>query len=191
MKSLPIKNTSLTLEETNLILKARFTITRLDKIRDIFLFSCFTGLSYNDIKNLTINNLVIAPDGKYWLKIYVQKSNTPIKIPLLDTSRTIIEKYRNSSNETGSLLPVPSIQKTNYYLKEVGKECKLEKHLTFNFARHTFICTIIMGNDLETSIVNKLIGRKVQGNSKITDFQLYKAMKTVSEKLKGNNIINI
>lgn len=48
-----------------------------------------------------------------------------------------------------------------------------------------------MGNDLETSIVNKLIGRKVQGNSKITDFQLYKAMKTVSEKLKGNNIINI
>ena len=60
MKSLPIKNTSLTLEETNLILKARFTITRLDKIRDIFLFSCFTGLSYNDIKNLTINNLVIT-----------------------------------------------------------------------------------------------------------------------------------
>ena len=172
MKSLPIKNTSLTLEETNLILKARFTITRLDKIRDIFLFSCFTGLSYNDIKNLTINNLVITPDGKYWLKIYVQKSNTPIKIPLLDISRTIIVKYRNSSNETGSLLPVPSIQKTN-------------------FARHTFICTIIMGNDLETSIVNKLIGRKVQGNSKITDFQLYKAMKTVSEKLKGNNIINI
>ena len=76
-------------------------------------------------------------------------------------------------------------------LKEIGKECKLEKHLTFNFARHTFICTIIMGNDLETSIVNKLIGRKVQGNSKITDFQLYKAMKTVSEKSKGNNIINI
>ena len=71
MKSLPIKNTSLTLEETNLILKARFTITRLDKIRDIFLFSCFTGLSYNDIKNLTINNLVITPDGKYWLKICV------------------------------------------------------------------------------------------------------------------------
>ena len=160
-------------------------------MRYLFLFSCFTGLSYNDIKNLTINNLVITPDGKYWLKIYVQKSNTPIKIPLLDISRTIIEKYRNSSNETGSLLPVPSIQKTNYYLKEVGKECKLEKHLTFNFARHTFICTIIMGNDLETSIVNKLIGRKVQGNSKITDFQLYKAMKTVSEKLKGNNIINI
>ena len=63
MKSLPIKNTSLTLEETNLILKARLTITRLDKIRDIFLFSCFTGLSYNDIKNLTINNLVITPDG--------------------------------------------------------------------------------------------------------------------------------
>ena len=63
MKSLPIKNTSLTLEETNLILKALLTITRLDKIRDIFLFSCFTGLSYNDIKNLTINNLVITPDG--------------------------------------------------------------------------------------------------------------------------------
>lgn len=191
MKSLPIKNTSLTLEEVSLILKARFTTVRLDKIRDIFLFSCFTGLNYSDIKNLTTKNLVVTPNGKYWIKIYIQKSSVPMNIPLLDIPRIILEKYSEYSNSTGLLLPVPSIQKTNYYLKEVGKECKLEKHLTFNFARHTFICTIIMGNDLETSIVNKLIGRKVQGNSKITDFQLYKAMKTVSEKLKGNNIINI
>lgn len=69
MKLLPIKNTCLTLEEVSLILKVRFTTVRLDKIRDIFLFSCFTGLNYNDIKNLTTKNLVVTPNGKYWIKI--------------------------------------------------------------------------------------------------------------------------
>lgn len=191
MKSRSIKNTLLTLDEVNLILKARFTKPRIDKIRDIFLFSCFTGLCYNDIKNLTTNNLLTTPDGKCRLKVYVLKSSVSIKIPLLDIPRSIIEKYRDSSNETGSLLPVPSIQKANHYLKEVGEECRIEKQLTFIFARHTFFCTFIMGNDLETAIVNKLTGRKVQGKSKITDIQLYKAMNKVSEKLKENNIINI
>lgn len=127
MKLLPIKNTCLTLEEVSLILKVRFTTVRLDKIRDIFLFSCFTGLNYNDIKNLTTKNLVVTPNGKYWIKIYIQKSSVPMNIPLLDIPRIILEKYSEYSNSTGLLLPVPSIQKMNYYLKEVGEECKIEK----------------------------------------------------------------
>lgn len=125
MKLLPIKNTCLTLEEVSLILKARFTTVRLDKIRDIFLFSCFTGLNYSDIKNLTTKNLVVTPNGKYWIKIYIQKSSVPMNIPLLDIPRIILEKYSEYSNSTGLLLPVPSIQKMNYYLKEVGEECKI------------------------------------------------------------------
>lgn len=188
---LPIKDTSLTLDEISLMLKARFVTERLDKIRDIFLFSCFTGLSYNDIRNLTTKNLVITTDGKYWIKIYIQKSSVPMNIPLLDIPRSILEKYRDYSNSTGLLLPVPSIQKMNYYLKEVSGECKIEKQLTFHKARHTFVCTIIKGNDLETKIVNKLTGRKSLNSEKVTDFQLYKAMRKISDNLKENNIINI
>lgn len=191
MKLLLIKDTSLTLDEIRLMLKTRFVTGRLDKIRDIFLFSCFTGLSYNDIKKLTIKNLVITPDGKYRIRIYIQKNSIPMNIPLLDIPRSIIEKYRDYSNCTGLLLPVPSIQKMNYYLKEVGEECKIEKSLTFNFARHTFVYAIIKGNGLATKIVNKLTGRKFLNSEKTTDFQLYKAMGKVSEKLKENNIINI
>ena len=191
MKLLPIKNTCLTLEEVSLILKVRFTTVRLDKIRDIFLFSCFTGLNYNDIKNLTTKNLVVTPNGKYWIKIYIQKSSVPMNIPLLDIPRIILEKYSEYSNSTGLLLPVPSIQKMNYYLKEVGEECKIEKQLTFNFARHTFVYTILKGNGLATETVNKLTGRKSLNCGKVTDFQLYKAMEKVSEKLKENNIIHI
>ena len=62
-----------------------------------------------------------------------------MNIPLLDIPRIILEKYSEYSNSTGLLLPIPSIQKMNYYLKEVGEECKIEKQLTFNFARHTFV----------------------------------------------------
>ena len=76
-------------------------------------------------------------------------------------------------------------------LKEVGEECKIEKQLTFNFARHTFVYTILKGNGLATETVNKLTGRKSLSCGKVTDFQLYKAMEKVSEKLKENNIINI
>ena len=76
MKLLPIKNTCLTLEEVSLILKARFTTVRLDKIRDIFLFSCFTGLNYSNIKNLTTKNLVVTPNGKYWIKLYTEKQRS-------------------------------------------------------------------------------------------------------------------
>ena len=90
MKLLPIKNTCLTLEEVSLILKARFTTVRLDKIRDIFLFSCFTGLNYSDIKNLTTKNLVVTPNGKYWIKIYIQKSSVPMNIPLLDIGKSSV-----------------------------------------------------------------------------------------------------
>lgn len=191
MNLLSINNTSLTFEEVGFILKAQFTTTRLDKIRDIFLFSCFTGLSYNNIRNLTTKNLVFTPDGKYWIKIYIQKSSVPMNIPLLDIPHSILEKYRDYSNSTGLLLPVPSIQKMNYYLKEVGGECKIKKQLTFYKARHTFVYTIIRGNDLETKTVNKLTGRKSLNCDKVTDFQLYKAMRKISDKLKENNIINI
>ena len=98
MNLLPIKSSCLTLEEVSLILKARFTTAHLDKIRDIFLFSCFTGLNYSDIKKLTTKNLVVTPDGKYWIKIYIQKSSVPMNIPLLDMPHSILEKYRDYSN---------------------------------------------------------------------------------------------
>lgn len=111
MKLLPIKNTCLTLEEVSLILKARFTTVRLDKIRDIFLFSCFTGLNYSDIKNLTTKNLVVTPKGKYWIKIYIQKSSVPMNIPLLDIPRIILEKYSEYSNSTGYCCLYPAFKR--------------------------------------------------------------------------------
>jgi len=127
----------LTQEDVEKILKKEFVIKRLELVRDIFIFSCFTGLSYIDVKNLTNKEIRTSFDNNLWIMTKRQKTKVDSNILLLDVPKMIIEKYKGKS-VNDQVLPILSNQKMNAYLKEVGDLCEIDKELTFHLARHTF-----------------------------------------------------
>ncbi len=137
------------------------------KVRDIFVFGCYTGLSYIDIKNLTKNNIVYGIDGKKWVSFYREKSSIPTKVPLLDKVLDILEKY-SDYDTTNRLLPVYSNQKMNIYIKEIASICEITKKLTCHVARHTFATTVTLSNGVPIETVSKLLG-----HSKLSTTRIY------------------
>lgn len=152
--------------ELKFIEETRFTRDTLETTKNIFLFACYTGLSYIDVKNLTIDNLIQGVNGKDWIYCRREKSQTPMKIPLLEKAREILQKYQDPVSEI--LLPVYSNQKTNNYLKEIAEQCKIPKKLSFHVARHTFATTITLSNGVPIETVSKLLG-----HSKLSTTQIY------------------
>lgn len=150
--------------------------------RDVFVFSCYTGLAYCDVFSLTQENIVLGIDGNKWLMTQREKTATKVRVPLLNTAMTIIEKYQEHPKciQTGKLLPVYSNQKMNQYIKEVTKKLKIEKHLTFHIARHTFATTVTLSNGVPIETVSKLLG-----HSKIATTQIYARVieKKISEDM--------
>ncbi len=147
-----------------------FISDRLDRVRDLFVFSCYTGISYVDIMNLTPNNLVLGMDGSNWIMTKRKKTNVPVKVPLLGKALKIINKYKDHPMTciSESLLPIITNEKLNAYLKEVANFVGIEKNLTFHMARHTFATTITLSNGVPIETVSKLLG-----HSKISTTQIY------------------
>ncbi|PCJ93286.1 MAG: integrase [Flavobacteriaceae bacterium] len=136
-------------------------------VRDVFIFSCYTGLSYIDMKQLTKNNIVYGIDGNKWLSFYRQKNTEPVKVPLLDKALEILEKYSDYDN-SNKLLPVYSNQKMNTYIKEIATICEINKNLTCHVARHTFATTVTLSNGVPIETVSKLLG-----HTKLSTTQIY------------------
>lgn len=155
-----------------------FKITRLQWVRDLFVFSCYTGLSYIDVMRLTPGNITIRMDGEYWLTTNRQKTNNPVRVPLLPKALEIIAKYKGHTRALaeGSLFPNISNQKLNSYLKEIADMCDINKNLTFHLARHTFATTVTLTNGVPIESVSKMLG-----HSKITTTQIY--AKVIEKKL--------
>jgi len=109
----------------------------LELVRDIFIFSCFTGPAYIDVKNLTEKNIRTSFDGNLWIMTKRQITKVESNILLLDVPKMILEKYKGVS-PNGRLLPILGNQKMNSYLKEIADVCEINKELTFHIARHTF-----------------------------------------------------
>lgn len=143
---------------------------RLERIRDCFVFSCYTGLSYVDVKELNSNNIVKGIDGNHWISTKREKTDKPVKVPLLPKAREILEKYMHcpEMENKESLLPISSNQKTNTYLKEIAHFCDIDKNLTFHVARHTFATTVMLSNGVPIETVSKLLG-----HSKLSTTQIY------------------
>ena len=158
----------LTQNEVDIVLNFDFEINSLNKTRDIFIFACYTGLSYIDVKNLTKDNIVRGIDGSNWIYTSRQKTDQPVKIPILDTAQYIIEKYKEEMRSDKRLLPVFSNQKINDYLKKIATKTKIHKNLTFHCARHTFATTITLSNGVPIETVSKLLG-----HSKLSTTQIY------------------
>lgn len=146
------------------------SIERLMVVKDLFVFSCYTGISYVDIVQLTENNIVIGIDGSPWIMANRVKTGAPFKIPLLPKAATLIDKYKDhySTNDTSSLLPKLSNQKLNSYLKEIADLCGIKKNLTFHMARHTFATTVTLSNGVPIETVSKLLG-----HTKLSTTQIY------------------
>ena len=178
----------LTEKEVEKIIKKKFATDRLNNVRDIFIFSCFTGLAYIDVKNLTEDNLRTGFDGKLWIMTHRQKTDTNVNVPLLDIPLKILAKYKNNlSNKV--LLPVLSNQKMNSYLKEIGDLCGIDKNLTFHLARHTFATTITLAKGVPIETVSKMLGhtniQTTQIYARITNSKISNDMEDLAGKL-GN-----
>jgi len=138
--------------------------------RDIFVFACYTGLAYADVKALTKNHLQFGIDGKKWIYTRRSKTNTSVRIPLLVEAEKILDRYKDhpKAEQNNRLLPVYSNQKTNHYLKEIAKKAKINKKLSFHTARHTFATTVTLANGVPIETVSKLLG-----HTKIATTQIY------------------
>lgn len=156
----------------------KLRIDRLVYVRDLFVFSCYTGLSYIDTVNLAPLNIAKGIDGEYWISTKRQKTDEPVRVPILPKAWELIEKYRNHprSLEYGTIFPRISNQKLNSYLKELADICGIEQNLTFHLARHTFATTITLTNGVPMETVSKMLG-----HSKISTTQIYS--KVIEQKI--------
>jgi site-specific recombinase XerD len=147
-----------------------FPIERLERVRDLFVFSCYTGISYADIITLNEFNISRGIDGNDWIISKRQKTKIPIKVPILDKAQELIDKYKDHpmTQITGTLFPVITNEKLNLYLKEVADACGIKKNLTFHMARHTFATTVTLSNGVPIETVSKLLS-----HTKISTTQIY------------------
>ncbi len=179
----------LTEEEVQRMADKCFDIDRLSQVRDVFLFCCFTGLAYVDIKKLKISEITKGVDGGLWIFTNRQKTDTRSAIPLLPTATQLIKKYSNHPLciNTDMPLPVPSNQKMNGYLKEIAAMCGIDKILTSHIARHTFATTITLSNGVPIETVSKMLGhssiKQTQHYAKILDLKVSADMLLLKQKL--------
>lgn len=176
----------LTEQEIQKILKKKFPTKRLEQVRDVFIFSCFTGLSYIDIKTLKASEICTSFDGKLWIMRHRQKTDTPVNVPLLKIPLAILKKY-DGQLPKGELLPVLSNQKLNSYLKEIADLCGINKNITFHLARHTFSTTVTLAKGVPIETVSKMLGHTnietTQIYARITNDKIRNDMQQLSGKL--------
>ena len=171
------------------IINKKIESKRVEQVRDVFVFCCYTGLSYADIKKLTRKEIMPGLDGEQWVMTSRKKTDTSSRIPLLKPALDIIEKYRDHprcENE-GIVLPVLSNQKVNSYLKEIAKDCDVLQNLTFHLARHTFATTVTLTNGVPIESVSKMLGhldiKTTQHYAKVIDEKVSKDMQALQRKL--------
>lgn len=176
----------LTDEELGILISHRFTKPHLSLARDIFVFSCFTGISFTDIKNLTIEN-IMEIGGHKWIIAKRQKTGIPFQIRLLDIPLRIIEEYAPLRKDN-RLLSFCSSCGMNSKLKQIMKECGIEKNISFHCARHSFaVCALSNGMPIES--VSRILGhteiKTTQIYAKITDAKLDKDIAAFADNISG------
>ncbi|OJV19940.1 MAG: recombinase [Dyadobacter sp. 50-39] len=183
-----VDRTALTEQEMKSIEGKNFDIPRLEQVRDIFLFCCYTGLAYADVAKLKASNIGEGAVGEKWINIKRQKTDSVARIPLLPQASNLLRKYANHAGvEQGFLLPVLSNQKMNAYLKEIGDVCNIRKPITFHLARHTFATTVTLSNGVPIESVSRMLGHRslktTQIYAKVVDSKLSQDMRRLSELL--------
>jgi integrase len=175
-------------EEMTTLMKHTVKSPKMEIARDIFVFCCFTGLSYVDVKNLREEHIQRSFDGQLWIKIKRQKTNIQSNVRLLSIPQQLLEKYKGKC-ENGFLLPVPKSANGNEQLKKLGKECEIATKVTFHLARHTFATTVTLEKGVPMESVSKMLGHTnintTQIYARIVDKKVSNDMELLSQKL-GN-----
>ena len=176
----------LTMEEITAIYNKKFTSKRLEQVRDLFIFSCYTALSYIDVCELTQENIRTSFDGNLWIMTKRHKTNVASNIRLLEIPKAILEKYKDKL-PNGMILPIISNQKVNDYLKEIATICNINKNLTFHSARHSYATSVLIANGVPIETVSKILGhtniRTTQIYARITDVKVSNDMELLAQKL--------
>ena len=171
LNSNPMQNLKLKHERTNRTFLSNDELKRIEKfnapndslnrVKNIFLFSCYTGLRFTDVGLLTPKSIVTDAKNNKWIEIReIQKTGDFLRIPLLHKAEQILDIYQDEAEITGKLLPLRSNQKVNAYLKIIADMCDIDKTLTFHMARHTFATTITLANNIPIEVVSKMLGHK-------------------------------
>ena len=172
-------------EELEVLINKTFSIQRLEQVRDIFVFCCFTGLAFIDVLQLTKEHLIKDNNGALWIRKARQKTHQMSNIPVLTPARKIIEKYAGHPDcvDKGVLLPVISNQKMNAYLKEIADLCGIKKRLTTHIARHTAATVVFLANEVSMENVAKILGhaniKMTQHYAKVLDSSIMRDMQKV------------
>ncbi|MDH7462184.1 site-specific integrase [Chitinophagaceae bacterium 26-R-25] len=189
MAKRPVDRVVLTETELNALAQKEFSIPRLAIVRDVFLFSCFSGLAYADVANLKRSDIVIGIDGEKWIVCKRQKTRVPARIPLLPAALDLIAKYEKElpASFGDHVFPVFSNQKMNAYLKEIADICGVHKTLTYHIARHTFATTVTLSNGVPIETVSKMLGhrslRTTEHYAKILDKKISEDMQQLIKRL--------
>ena len=186
----------LTMEEMQRLIEFHSVFDRLNKVRDFFIFSCYTGLAYIDVKQLKRSEIEGDETTGYWIRTRRQKTGGRANIPLLDIPMSIIRNYAKLEllDPNDPILPILSNQKMNAYLKELADLCNIQKDLSYHVARHTFATTVTMMNGVPIESVSKMLGHKniqsTQHYARIVDKKVGDDMKLLASKLNGISSIN-
>lgn len=183
-----VERVYLTQKELDAIEKKQFGIKRLEIVRDLFLFQCYTGLAYSDMAKLTQGNISPGIDGYKWIITRRKKTDVRAAIPLLPKAEQIIKKYDDGNSDSQrALLPAYSIQKFNSYLTEIADLCGVNKNITSHVGRRTFATTIALANDISIETISKILGHsniKITSQyAVVTDHKISEEMKKLRKKL--------
>lgn len=186
----PVERDVLTKSELAALIQTDMIFDRLEKMRDVFVFACFTGLAHCDVAGLTKENIITDEAGQVWLKTHRQKTSEVVDIPLLEIPQLIIKKYQGMKELNGKLLPTLTNSCSNLYLKEVAVRCGINKTLTFHMARHTFATTVTLSNGVPIESVAKMLGhrniRTTQIYAKVIKDKLAEDMSNLATRICGD-----
>jgi integrase/recombinase XerD len=181
LKYTPSKRTFITQEELELIINHDLGGNEsLRRVRDIFVFSVYTGLRFEDAQQLTIDRIIKDKKGNYTLQIKQEKTDEQLSLPLLKPAIAVIEKYENAPERLifRKVLPKISNQKLNAYLKVIADLVGIHKKLSHHVARHTCATTILLNNEVPIEVVSKWLGhtniKTTQIYAKITNSYMQK-----------------
>lgn len=181
--------------QLKIICEKEFKSERLTLVKDIFVFSCYTGLAYVDIQTLTADNISIGLNGRRWITTKRTKTKKDVRLPILPIADEILSKYSNHPKclNENKVLPILSNQKMNAYLKEISDICEVGFDLTFHTARHTFATTVTLNNGVPLETVSKMLGhsslKMTQHYAKLLDKKIGSDMDLLLEKLEKKDKI--
>lgn len=183
----PVEIDFLDEEELRKIINFDTPLPRLERAKDMFLFGCFTGLSYIDIKTLAPEHFEKDSTGRIWIKKRRVKTGVLSRIPLLPIAKLILDKYKGGEK----LLPIQDPADINKYLKDIAILCDIKKRITFHTSRHTFASTVTLANNISLEVVSKMLGhtntRMTTHYAKLIDKCIGEQMDRLMETFTGDS----